>query len=70
MQFTCGHVSSDGIIAEKQPTGNEKINVAVSEMNQTHNEFWQISYRIDSLLNQPGKQQRIVPMRASDPVHY
>ena len=70
LQFTCGHVSSDGIISEKQPTGNERINVAVSAMNQTHLEFWQASYRIDSLLNQAVPQRRIIPMRASDPVHY
>lgn len=70
LQFTCGHVSSDGIITEKQPSGNPRVSVAVSQLNKAHLEFWQASYRIDSLLNQSVPQRRIIPMRASDPVHY
>lgn len=74
LQFTCGHAVKEAKPTDCPQPEDSQMNVAVSALNNAHCEFWQLSYRIDSLLSiqQSGGQYRkpIEAMRASDPVHY
>ena len=66
LQFTCSNVSQKTEI--KSNTDND-LQEAICALNRDNVQFWQISYRIDSILNTPGKQRTLLSVKASDPVN-